>query len=112
MADAPDLLALCRAAIEAAEANEAVEAYGGESRHTEVRARGREVEGLTFSETRGVGVRIVAGGKLGYAWAADPSVDEVRATVARARENIAFATPDEFNSLPLPGSADPLPSIF
>jgi PmbA protein len=112
VAETPDLLELCKAAIDAAEGGEAVEAYGAESRHTEVRARGSEVEGLTFSETRGVGVRIVAGGKLGYAWAADPSVDEVRATVARARENVAFATPDEFNSLPLPGSADPMPSIF
>jgi PmbA protein len=110
--DAPDLLELCRAAVEAAVGNEAVEAYGSESRHTEVRARGSEVEGLTFSETRGVGVRVISDGRLGYAYAADPSPDEVRQAVARARENVAFGTPDEFNVLPLPGSAEPLPSIF
>jgi PmbA protein len=112
VADTSDLVELCKAAIDAVEGKEGVEAYGAESRHTEVRAHGREVEGLTFSETRGVGVRIVADGKLGYAYAADPSVEEVRATVAKARENLAFATPDEFNTLPLPGSTEPLPSIF
>ena len=112
MAETPDLLELCRAAVDAAEGDEAVEAYGAESRHTEVRARDREVEGLTFSETRGVGVRIVAGGRLGYAYAADPSVEEVRAAAAAARENVTFGTPDEFNALPLPGSAEAMPSIF
>ncbi|MDP9296450.1 MAG: TldD/PmbA family protein [Actinomycetota bacterium] len=112
MPDAPDLVELCRAAVEAAERDEAVEAYASESRHTEVRARGSEVEGLTFSETRGVGVRVISDGRLGYAYAADPSPDEVRHAVARARENVAFATADEFNVLPLPGSAEPLPSIF
>jgi len=112
VAETPDLLELCRAAVDAAEGDEAVEAYGAESRHTEVRARDREVEGLTFSETRGVGVRIVAGGRLGYAYAADPSVEEVRAAAAAARENVTFGTPDEFNALPLPGSAEAMPSIF
>ena len=112
MAETPDLLELCRAAVDGAEGDEAVEAYGAESRHTEVRARGREVEGLTFSETRGVGVRIVAGGRLGYAYAADPSVEEVRAAAAAARENVTFGTPDEFNALPLPGSTEAMPSIF
>ncbi|MFL5766641.1 MAG: TldD/PmbA family protein [Actinomycetota bacterium] len=112
MAETPDLLELCKAAIDAAEGDEAVEAYGAESRHTEVRTRAREVEGLTFSETRGIGIRVVSDGKLGYAYAADPSVDEVRSTVARARENVAFAMPDEFNVLPLPGSAEPMPDIF
>jgi PmbA protein len=112
VAEAPDLLELCTAAVDAAQGNEAVEAYGADSRHTEVRARARDVEGLTFSETRGVGVRVVAEGRLGYAYAADPTLDEVRGTVARARENLALATPDEFNALPLPGSAEPLPTVF
>jgi predicted Zn-dependent protease len=51
----PDLGVLCRAAVEAAESGEAVEAYAEESRRTEASALRGEVEGLKFSESRGVG---------------------------------------------------------
>jgi PmbA protein len=108
----PDLGDLARAAVEAAEGEESVEAYAEESRHTEVRAHKAAVEGLAFSESRGVGVRVIAGGRLGYAYAADPSVDEVRRTVERARENAAFATPDEDNVLPAGAPAEAMPSLF
>ena len=108
----PDLRELARAAVEAADGAEAVEAYAEESRRTEVRAHRAEVEGLEFSEARGVGVRLIAGGQLGYAYAADPSLDEVRAAVVRARENGTFATQDEHNVLPDRANAEPLPSLF
>ena len=110
--DARDLVELCRAAVEAAEGDEAVEAFGEESRHTEVRARKREIEGLTFSESRGVGVRLIVEGRLGYSYAADPSTEEVRRAVAQARENSTFATADEFNALPLAEEAEPIPELF
>jgi len=108
----PDLGELARAAVEAAGDGEAVEAYAEESRHTEVRAHKAEVEGLEFSESRGVGVRLIAGGRLGYAYAADPSLVEIREAVARARENAAFSTEDEHNVLPGGEVAQPLPTLF
>jgi PmbA protein len=107
-----ELTDLCRVALEAASKGEAVEAYAEESRRTEVSARRGEVEGLTFAESRGVGVRLIAGGRLGYAWAADPSRDEVRATVAKARENAALGGADEFNVLPDAAAAEAMPEIF
>lgn len=108
----PDLGELVRAAVDAAEGGEAVEAYAEESRHTEVRAHKGEVEGLEFAESRGVGVRLITGGRLGYAFAADPSAEEVREAVARARENASVATVDEHNVLPGAHPAEPLPSLF
>ena len=108
----PDLGELSAAAVEAARDGEAVEAYAEESRRTEVTARRGEVEGLTFAESRGVGVRVIAGGRLGYAYAADPSVDEVREAVARARENATLATEDDFNALPPADAAEPIPSLY
>jgi PmbA protein len=107
-----DLLELCRAAVEAAAEGESVEAYAEESRRTEVKARASDVEGLTFAESRGVGVRLLAGGRLGYSYAADPSLQEVREAVARARENSAFATADEYNELPVAAEAAPMPELF
>jgi len=108
----PDLGELSAAAVNAARNGEAVEAYAEESRRTEVAARRGEIEGLTFAESRGVGVRVIAAGRLGYAHAADPSVDEVREAVARARENATLATEDEFNALPHADAAEPIPSLY
>ncbi len=108
----PDLTDLCDAAVEAAEGDEQVEAFAEERSTTSVEAHRGEVEGLTFAESRGVGVRLIWDGRLGFAHAADPSVDEVRAAVARARENAAVATPDPFNGLPQAQPVEPLDGLF
>jgi PmbA protein len=108
----PDLGDLCRAAVEAAEADEAVEAYAEESRRTQAKALRGEVEGLEFAESRGVGVRVVRDGRLGYAWASDPDADEVRGIVAKARENAALAGADEHNVLPDPAAWEPIPALY
>ena len=108
----PDLPDLCGAALEEARGSEAVEAYAEESRHTETSALRGEVEGMTFAESRGVGVRLIDRGRLGYAWAADPTLEEVRAAVRQARENASLAEPDEHNGLPDPAPFDPLPELF
>ena len=107
-----DLGELAGAAVEAARDREAVEAYAEEARRTEVTAYKGEVEGLTFAESRGVGVRLIAADRLGYAYAADPSIDEIRAAVARARENAELATEDEFNVLPPAMPIEPIPALF
>jgi PmbA protein len=108
----PDLGDLCRAAVEAAEAGEAVEAYAEESRRTEASALRGEVEGLEFSESRGVGVRVIREARLGYAWAADPDADDIREIVRRARENSALAAADEHNVLPGSAPWTPIRELF
>jgi PmbA protein len=110
--DALDLTDLCDAAVSAVEADEGVEAYAEEGRRTEASAFHGEVEGLEFSESRGVGIRVVRDGRLGYAYAADPTMDEVREAVARARANAELAEPDDGNVLPLAEGAEPLPELF
>lgn len=108
----PDLGDLVRAAVDAAGDGEAVEAFAQESRQTEASALRGEVEGLEFAESRGVGVRLIADGRLGYAYAADPSIDEVRSAVDRARENAALTEPDEANVLPDSEPIIPIPELF
>jgi PmbA protein len=107
-----ELRDLARTAVEAAGPGELVEAYAEEGRETQVSAHRGEVEGFTSAEGRGVGVRLIGGHRLGYAFAADPTVDEVREAVARARENAALAEPDEHNGLPEPEPIDPLPELY
>ncbi len=107
-----DLQALARVAVAVAEGGEQVEAYAEESRQTEVSALRGEVEGMRFAEGRGVGVRLIRDGRQGYAWAADPTEDEVRDTVRRARENAALAEPDEHNVLPEAEPFEPMPELY
>jgi PmbA protein len=108
----PELGDLCRAAVEAATGDEHVEAFAEERTTTEVEALRGEVEGLTFAESRGVGVRVISGGRLGFAYAADPSIDEVHDAVARARENAALASVDPYNALPDARRVEPLEGLF
>ena len=107
-----DLSDLAAVALAAARDGEAVEAYAEESRHTEVEARKGEVEGLTSAESRGVGVRVITGGRLGFAYAADPSDDEIVATVERARENATLGTEDENNVLADASEYEPIEGLF
>jgi PmbA protein len=107
-----DLLDLCRAGLSRAEDGEQAEAYAGESRHTQVKAREGEVDSLSRSESRGVGVRVLSDGRLGYAWAADPDADEAAALLVAARESAGLATPDEGNVLPEAAEAEDLPGLF
>jgi len=81
----PELADLCAAAVEVAQGAEQVEAYAEERASTKVEAYRGEVEGLSFSESRGVGVRVIVDGRLGFAYAADPSLEEMRTRVKRAR---------------------------
>ncbi|HYZ13214.1 MAG TPA: TldD/PmbA family protein [Actinomycetota bacterium] len=107
-----DLNELAAVAVAAARDGEAVEAYAEESRHTDVEARKGEVEGLTSAESRGLGVRVIAGGRLGFAYVADPSDDEIVAAVERARENATLGTEDENNVLADASDYEPIEGLF
>lgn len=108
----PEPTELVAIAVGAAGPGEAVEAYAERSTRTEVEVRRGEVEGLTFAASSGLGVRLIREGRLGFAWAADPSPEEVRETVARARENAAFASADEHRVLPEARPIEPIPSLY
>ena len=108
----PDLADLCGLAVDAAESGEDVEAYASDGQRTQVRVRGGDVESLTFADSRGVGVRVIVGNRVGYAYAADPEEDEVGELVRSARESADFAEPDQGNSLPSLGDVGAMPEIF
>lgn len=108
----PDLPDLAQMAVAAARTGEQVEAFADESRNTEVSALRGEIEGLKFAGSRGVGVRLIVDGRLGYAWAADPTPEEVVDTVRRARQSASLAEPDEHNGLPDPEPFEAMPELF
>ncbi len=112
MAAVPDLDDLCQVALSGAAGGEHAEAYALESVRTEVRARAGEVDALTSASSRGLGVRVIVGGRMGYAWAADPDGDKAAGLLEAARGAAAHATPDESNALPDAERAEDLPGLF
>ena len=107
-----DLLELCEAALVPAKDGEQAEAFAAENRRTQVKARAGEVDSLSASESRGVGVRVVIDNRLGYAWSADPSTEDAAALLPAARENASLSTVDEANQLPDASPDGGLPWLF
>lgn len=92
---------------------EQVEAVVGRSRHTEVRAYRSDVESLSSAETMGVGIRVVQGDRQGFAYAATFDPEVLAETLAEARDNAGFATPDPHAGLATPdGVAVPTLDLF
>ncbi len=85
-----------------AQPGEQVEAVVSRGRETEIKAYGGEVESLSSAQSQGVGIRVVADGRQGFAYAATFDTDVLAETLAEARDNAAFATPDEFLGLAEP----------
>ena len=54
------------------------------SRETEVEVFGGEVESLTTAVIEGVGVRVIADHRQGYAWAGSLDADVIDETLARS----------------------------
>jgi PmbA protein len=105
------LLELAERALNGAGAGEDVEAYATHSIGTSVKAFEGAVETLTVAETRGVGIRLVVDGRLGFASTSDVSGDGLRLALDQARANAAYATADPGNVLPQPQDWQPLPGI-
>ncbi|HEV7863259.1 MAG TPA: TldD/PmbA family protein [Acidimicrobiia bacterium] len=99
------LLALVRKIAGEAKPGEQVEAYAARSKGTEVKVFGGEVESLASENVEGVGVRVVVDGRQGFAWAGTLEPDVVAETLAEARDNAGFGSPDEYLGLPDPDDA-------
>jgi len=77
-----------------------LEIFVQEHRGTAVTAYNGEVEGLRYSHNRGVGVRAISEGRLGYAYCTSLDWPEVSRAIEEAGANALFSTPDENNVLP------------
>ena len=88
--------------LEGVAADEQVEVVVVRSRDTEVRVFEGEIESMSVAESFGVGVRSVWNGRQGFASAGTFDPDVVRSTHVEAKDNAAYAAPDEFLGLPDP----------
>jgi len=104
-----ELQALADKVVAQASAGEQIEAYVSRGGETEVRVYEGQVEHFVSAQSEGVGVRVIRGGRTGFAYAGtlDPAaIDEV---LAEARDNVAFGTVDEWAGLAEPDGVEPTP---
>lgn len=76
------------------------------SAETEVRAWEGEVESFASATAHGTGVRVVVGDRQGFAHAGSCDEAVVAETLAAARDNAAFGTPDEFLGVAVPDGVE------
>jgi PmbA protein len=107
-----DLLTLAQSVVDRAQPGEGLEVYVARGTETEVSAYEGEVESLTQADSSGVGIRVVvgeadgAGSQVGFAWAGSLDPDVIAATLADARDNARFATPDPDVVLAVPDGVE------
>lgn len=97
-----DLLDLAQRVCGWANADEQVEVYARRGESTSVKAYKGEVESLTSAQSSGIGVRVVVGGRQGFASAGTLDESVVKETLQEARDNSAYGAFDECNGLQEP----------
>jgi PmbA protein len=105
-----DLQDVAQRIVARARGDEQIEAIVVHERSTDVRAYDGEIESLSSAETLGVGIRVIVDGRQGFAWAGTLDEAVIDETLADARDNVAFATRDEFVALAAPDGV-PVPKL-
>jgi len=108
VSDPVDLLDLAERVAGMARAGEQVEAYLSQGTTTQVKAYEGEVESLTSATSAGIGIRVVADHRQGFAHAGSFDPDVVAETLAEARDNATFGEVDEWFGLAEPDGVDPV----
>jgi PmbA protein len=111
-------MALATSVVDQAKPGEGLEVFVTRGTDTEVRAYEGEVESLTSADSSGVGIRVLldgdgpdaepVGSRVGFAWAGSLDPDVIGATLADARDNARFATPDPDVVLAEPDGVAPI----
>jgi PmbA protein len=102
-----ELLSIGDRVIGLAKPGEQVEAVVVHGRDTEIRVYEGEIESLSSAESQGVGIRVIADGRQGFAYAGTFDDVVLAETVADARDNASFGTVDEHLGLAEPDGVEP-----
>lgn len=105
---APELEALARRVLELAHDGEQVEVFVARGSNTSVKAYEGEVESLTSATSAGIGIRVIADHRQGFAHAGTLDHDVIADVLADARDNATFGEPDEFVALTPPDGVAPV----
>lgn len=93
--DTERLLEIGDRVVAMARDDEQVEAVVVHDQDTEIRVYSGEIESFSSAEAAGVGIRVIRDHRQGFAYAGSLDDDVLAETLADARDNAAFGTPDE-----------------
>lgn len=100
------LQALADRVVALAAPGEQLEAFVSRDRETDIRIYEGEVEHFVSAQTEGIGIRVIRGGRTGFAYAGTLDETSIAEVLAEARDNVAFGTPDEWAGLAEPDGVD------
>jgi PmbA protein len=91
---------------------EQVEAYVSRSSDLDVDVYEGDVEAFSAADSEGVGIRVIVGGRQGFAYAGSLAEDVIADAFADARENAGFGTVDEFAGVATPDGVAPASMVL
>jgi PmbA protein len=103
-----EMLDLARRIAAMTRDGEQIEAYVARGRTTSVKVYDGDVESLTSAESFGVGIRVIADKRQGFAHCGTLDESVILETLQEARDNAEFGEPDEFNGVAEPDGVEPV----
>lgn len=109
-----DLRTIASRAVEKAQTSGATmsESYLLNSKELTIEVSNGQVETMKLAEERGIGVRVIKDGRIGFAYSSDLSDHAVGEIVQQAMANSEKTSADRYNILPKPGGNFPALDIF
>lgn len=104
----PELLDIAAGVAALARPGEQVEAYVMRGHDTDVVVYDGGIESLSSADSEGIGIRVIADHREGFAYAGSLDPNVVRETLDEARDNAGFAMPDEHLGLAEPDGVAPV----
>ena len=101
-----DLQAIVDRVVAQARPGEQIDAYAGRGSETDVRVYEGEVEHFVSAQSQGVGIRVISGGRTGFAYAGSLDEAAVAEVLAEARDNLTFGSVDEWAGVAEPDGVD------
>jgi PmbA protein len=102
-----DLLAIAEQVVGRAAPGEDVEVFVSRSQTTQIRAYAGDLESVNAASSAGIAVRVVVGGRQGFASTGSLDDDALEETLLEARDNARFAGVDESNTIGIPDGVAP-----
>ncbi len=107
-----DLLALAQSIVARASGSEQIEVFVASSTEVDVEAYQGAIESLTTASSDGIGIRVLrdgaGGAQVGSAWAGSLDEEAISDALREARDNVQFASEDEFLAFARPDGVLPV----
>ncbi len=107
-----ELQAIADRIVAQANAGEQVEAFVSRDHEIDIRVYEGEVEHFVSAQSEGIGIRVIRGGRTGFAYAGTLDPSAIAEVLAEARDNVGFGTPDEWAGLAEPDGVEMVPQTL